>query len=177
MLAMSSALMMKPVVISPVYLRGRLEDDQRNVCNGGIGRVDKRSRGERQRVDERNRVQGGPGRAQEGRKGLQVVRLDRPAPYSRDQVMAWGIDRVPELSEEEYEEACRLCRKRVAIRLQEMTGDSHLRAVEREKEKRQKAKEFEDVCGRFNDGPSPLQLQIFAGTVCNSRLMGGGSSS
>ena len=167
--------MIKPVVISPVYLRGRLEDENRNVCNGGLGRVDERNRGHRH--DARNRVNGGPGRTREGRKCSQVVRLDRPAPYSRDQVMAWGIDRVPELSEEEYEEACRLSRKRVAIRLQEMTGDSHLRAVVRETEKRQKAKEVADVWGRFNDGPSPLQLQFFAGTACNSRLTGGGSSS
>ena len=47
------------------------------MCNGGIGRVDKRDRGQRQRVDARNRANGGPGRTgplHTRRKGLQVVR-------------------------------------------------------------------------------------------------------
>ena len=107
--------MMNPVLKAPGNRRGRLEDDQRNVCNGGLGRGDKRGRGQRQRVDVRNRANGGPGRTHKGRKGLQVVRLDRPTPYSKDQVMASGIDRVPEMREEDYEEACRLSRKRAAF--------------------------------------------------------------
>ena len=175
-LATSGVLMMKPVVVSPIYLRGRREDDQRNVCNGGCGRGDKRERGRRQRVDARNRANGGSGRIHKGRKGLQDVRLDRPVPYSKDHVMLSGIDGVSEISEGEYEEACRLSCKRAAIWLHEMTGDTHLDRVARVMVQRQKAKESEDALGRVLAGPSPLELQLFAGTAWNSRPTVGGSS-
>ena len=129
-LATSSAFMTKPVVMSPVYLRGRREDDQRNVCNGGLGRGDKRDRGQRKRVDVRNCANGGPGRIHKHRKGLQVVRLNRPALNSKDQVMVSGIDRVSEMREGEYEEDRSLSCKCAASRWHEKTGESHQDRVE-----------------------------------------------
>ena len=169
--------MMNPVVKAPGYRRGRLEDDQRNVCNGGLGRGDKRDRGQRQRVDVRNRANGGHGRKHKGRKGLQVVRLDRLAVYSKDQVMASGTDGVSEMSEGVYEDACRLSCKRGAIRWYEMTGDSHLDRVGRVMAQLQKAKESDDGFGSVLGGPSPLELQLVAATAWNSRPTAGGSSS
>ena len=168
---------MNPVLKAPGYRRGWIEDDQRNVCNGGLGRGDKRDRGQRQRVDVRNCANGGHGRKHKGSKGLQGVRLDRLAVYSKDQVMASGTDGVSEMSEGVYEEACRLCCKRASIRWYEMTGDSQFDRVGRVMAQLQKAKESDDGFGSVLGGPSPLELQRVAAIALNSRPTAGSSSS
>ena len=162
LLGISGASMKNPVDKAPAFLRGRKQEDQRNVCHGGPGRGEQRDRGQRQRVDVRNRVHGGHGRNYKVRQGLQVGRYHRLASYSKDQVMVSGMDGVSEMMEGVYEEACRWSGKRAEMPWQEMTGHSHMDRVARVLAQRQKEKESDDVGGRVLVGPSPLELYFFA---------------